>query len=177
MVDFASFTQKIGAVIGSFELLPCMFENGLIHPYQSADIVIDGKVCGFMSKLHPTVREEYDLPETFIAELDFDALLPKHINAQPISKFQGVYKDPSVVIDRSVNYYEVANVLKGLDLEMLKDIYPVDIYTDEKLGEKKSLTIRFFIQSMEKTLEENDIDHVMHQVMEALQTQCHAELR
>lgn len=177
MVDFASFTQKIGAVIGSFELLPCMFENGLIHPYQSADIVIDGKVCGFMSKLHPTVREEYDLPETFIAELDFDALLPKHINAQPISKFQGVYKDLSVVIDRSVNYYEVANVLKGLDLEMLKDIYPVDIYTDEKLGEKKSLTIRFFIQSMEKTLEENDIDHVMHQVMEALQTQCHAELR
>jgi len=177
MVDFASFTQKIGAVIGSFELLPCTFENGLIHPYQSADIVIDGKVCGFMSKLHPTVREEYDLPETFIAELDFDALLPKHINAQPISKFQGVYKDLSVVIDRSVNYYEVANVLKGLDLEMLKDIYPVDIYTDEKLGEKKSLTIRFFIQSMEKTLEENDIDHVMHQVMEALQTQCHAELR
>jgi phenylalanyl-tRNA synthetase beta chain len=177
MVDFASFTQKIGAVIGSFELLPCTFENGLIHPYQSADIVIDGKVCGFMSKLHPTVREEYDLPETFIAELDFDALLPKHINAKPISKFQGVYKDLSVVIDRTVNYYEVANVLKGLDLEMLKDIYPVDIYTDEKLGEKKSLTIRFFIQSMEKTLEENDIDHVMHQVMEALQTQCHAELR
>jgi phenylalanyl-tRNA synthetase beta chain len=177
MVDFASFTQKIGAVIGSFELLPCTFENRLIHPYQSADIVIDGKVCGFMSKLHPTVREEYDLPETFIAELDFDALLPKHINAKPISKFQGVYKDLSVVIDRTVNYYEVANVLKGLDLEMLKDIYPVDIYTDEKLGEKKSLTIRFFIQSMEKTLEENDIDHVMHQVMEALQTQCHAELR
>jgi phenylalanyl-tRNA synthetase beta chain len=177
MVDFASFTQKIGAVIGSFELLPCTFENGLIHPYQSADIVIDGKVCGFMSKLHPTVREEYDLPETFIAELDFDALLPKHINAKPISKFQGVYKDLSVVIDRTVNYYEVAKILKGLDLEMLKDIYPVDIYTDEKLGEKKSLTIRFFIQSMEKTLEENDIDHVMHQVMEALQTQCHAELR
>ena len=177
MVDFASFTQKIGAIIGTFELVPCSFENGLIHPYQSADIIIDGKVCGFMSKLHPTVREAYDLPETFIAELDFDALLPEHINAQPISKFQGVYKDLSIVIDHTVNYYEVAKVLKGLDLEMLKDIYPVDIYTDEKLGEKKSLTIRFFIQSMERTLEESDIENVMSQVMEALQKQCSAELR
>ena len=51
----------------------------------------------------------------FIAELDFDALLPKHINAKPISKFQGVYKDLSVVIDKSMNYFEVAKVLNGLE--------------------------------------------------------------
>jgi phenylalanyl-tRNA synthetase beta chain len=150
MIDFASFTQKVGAVVGAFDLLPCTHENGLIHPYQSADIIIDDKVCGFMTKLHPTVQESYDIPVTFIAELDFDTLLPKHINSEPISKFQGVYKDLSVVIDKSMNYYEVAKVLNTLELPMLKDIYPVDIYEDEKLGEKKSLTIRFFIQSMER---------------------------
>ena len=96
MIDFTSFTQKVGAVVGAFELVPCTYENGLIHPYQSANIIIDGKVCGFISKLHPTVQENFDIPETFIAELDFDALLPTHINAAPISKFQGVYKDLSV---------------------------------------------------------------------------------
>ncbi len=177
MIDFASFTQKVGAVVGAFDLVPCTYDNKLIHPYQSADIVIDGKVCGFLTKLHPTVQDEYDIPETFIAELDFDALLPKHINAKPISKFQGVYKDLSVVIDKSMNYYEVATVLHALELPMLKDIYPVDIYEDEKLGEKKSLTIRFFIQSMEKTLEESDIEAVMSQVMASLETECKAELR
>ncbi|WP_415406315.1 phenylalanine--tRNA ligase subunit beta [Sulfurovum sp. CS9] len=177
MIDFASFTQKVGAVVGAFDLVPCTHENGLIHPYQSADIVVDGKVCGFLTKLHPTVQDEYDIPETFIAELDFDALLPKHINAKPISKFQGVYKDLSVVIDKSMNYYEVAKALNTLELPMLKDIYPVDIYEDEKLGEKKSLTIRFFIQSMEKTLEESDIEAVMSQVMTCLETECKAELR
>jgi len=176
-IDFASFTQKVGAVIGTFELVPCSYENGLIHPYQSADIVIDGKVCGFLSKLHPTVQESFDLPVTFIAEIDFDALLPKHINATPISKFQGVYKDLSVVIDKSLNYYEVAKVLNGLDLPMLKDVYPVDIYEDEKLGDKKSLTIRFFIQSMERTLEDADIETVMSQVMTTLENECSAELR
>jgi phenylalanyl-tRNA synthetase beta chain len=176
-IDFASFTQKVGAVIGAFELLPCSYENGLVHPYQSADIVVNGKVCGFLSKLHPTVQESFDLPVTFIAEIDFEALLPKHINAIPVSKFQGVYKDLSVVIDKSLNYYEVAKVLNTLNLPMLKDVYPVDIYEDEKLGDKKSLTMRFFIQAMEKTLEDTDIETVMSQIMTTLKNECSAELR
>ncbi len=177
MIDFASFTQKLGAVIGAFELVPCTYSNSLIHPYLSANIIVNSKVCGFISKLHPAVQENFGLPETFIAELDFDALLPTHINATPISKFQGVYKDLSVVIDKSLSYYEVAKVLNVLDLPILKDAYPVDIYEDEKLGDKKSLTIRFFIQSMEKTLEDADIEEVMGQIMMALETECKAELR
>jgi len=177
LIDFATFTQKLSAIIGSFELLPCTYENGLIHPYQSADVMIDGKKSGFISKLHPVVAESFGLSETFIAEIDFEALMPKHINAKPISKFQGVYKDLSVVIDKSLSYYSVATVLNSLNLPMLKDIYPVDIYVDEKLGDKKSLTIRFFIQSMERTLEDGDIESVMSKVMNALETECEAELR
>ena len=177
IIDFAIFAQKVGAVVGTFELEPCTYENGLIHPYQSANVLVGGKVCGFISKLHPTVQETYGIPVTFIAEIDFDALLPKHINATPISKFQGVYKDLSVVIDKSIGYYDVAKVLNGLNLDMLKDVYPVDIYEDEKLGDKKSLTVRFFIQSMEKTLEDADIESVMAEIMSALESECNAELR
>ncbi len=177
MIDFASFTQKVGAVIGAFELEPCTYDNGFIHPYQSANVLIDRKVCGFISKLHPTVQEAYGIPVTFIAEIDFNALLPKHINAIAISKFQGVYKDLSIVIDKSMNYYSVAKVLNNLNLDMLKDSYPIDIYEDETLGDRKSLTIRFFIQSMEKTLEDADIGSVMSNIMIALETQCKAELR
>lgn len=109
--------------------------------------------------------------------LIFDALLPKHINAVAISKFQGVYKDLSVVIDKSMGYYEVAKVLNDLDAPMLKDVYPVDIYEDEKLGDKKSLTVRFFIQSMEKTLEDADMESVMNDIMFALKNECQATLR
>lgn len=177
LIDFATFTQKIGAVLGAFELVPCTYKNGLIHPYQSADIIVDGKICGFMSKLHPIVQESFEIPETFIAELDFDAFLPRHVNATQISKFQGVYKDLSVVIDKSMNYFEVARVLNTLALPMLKDSYPVDIYEDEKLGEKKSLSVRFFIQSMDKTLEDTDIEEVMGQIMKTLETECKAQLR
>jgi phenylalanyl-tRNA synthetase beta chain len=176
-IDFARFTQKIGAVVGAFELEPCTASNTLLHPYQSANVLIDGKVCGFISKLHPTAQEAFAVPETFIAELEMDAFLPKHQNATAISKFQGVYKDLSIVIDKSRSFYEVAKVLSALELEMLKESYAVDIYEDEKLGDKKSLTMRFFIQAMDKTLEEADIDNVMAKIMSALELECNASLR
>ena len=177
LIDFATFVQKMSAVIGVFELVPCTYDNGLIHPYQSANIVVNNVVCGFVSKLHPSVQEFFDIPVTYIAEVDFEAFLPKHINAKPISNFQGVYKDLSVVIEKDLGYFEVAKVLNSLALPMLKECYPIDIYEDEKLGERKSLTIRCFIQSMDKTLEEGDIESVMSAIMSALEKECNAELR
>jgi len=176
-IDFARFVQKVGGVIGRFELLPCSYQNGLLHPYQSGDIMVDNQRCGFISKLHPTVQEAFGLPPTFIAEVDLSPLLPKHINAVAISKFQGVYKDLSLVIDKALSYYDVAKVIGGMALPLLKDYYPVDIYVDESLKEKKSLTVRFFIQSMEKTLQEEDIEVLMQDIMNALQQECKAELR
>jgi phenylalanyl-tRNA synthetase beta chain len=177
MVDFSHFVEKLSGVLGAFTLENTEAKNGLMHPYQSANILIDGVVCGYVSKLHPTVQEAFDLPVTFIAEVDFEALLPKHIQATPISKFQGVYKDLSVVIDKEMPYARVREALEGVSLQMLKRFYPVDIYEDEALGEKKSLTLRFFIQSMEATLSEGDIETVMESVMQTLQTECQATLR
>ncbi|HFS82412.1 MAG TPA: phenylalanine--tRNA ligase subunit beta [Epsilonproteobacteria bacterium] len=177
MINFAAFVQKLGAVIGSFELLECSYHNGLIHPYQSADIYCRGVKCGYVSKLHPVVQEDYGIYDTFIAELEMEALYPKHINAEVISKFQGVYKDLSVVIDKETPYHQVKEAIASLELDTLKKWYPVDIYEDETLGAQKSLTIRFFIQSMDKTLQEDDIESVMSQVMEKLEQACQATLR
>lgn len=176
-IDFASFVEKLGSIIGSFELQECTYRNGLIHPYQSADIFYRGIKCGYVSKLHPTVQDAYGIDDTFIAELELERLLPLHINAEPISKFQGVYKDLSIVIDKVLPYSQVKEEIASLDLDILKSWYPIDVYEDEDLGNKKSLTVRFFIQSMEKTLEESGIEQVMSQIMDKLEQSCQATLR
>ncbi|MEA3492019.1 MAG: phenylalanine--tRNA ligase subunit beta [Campylobacterota bacterium] len=177
MIDFASFVAKLGSVVGSFELVTSTQESGLIHPYQSADILYRGAKCGFVSKLHPVVQEEYGIYDTFIAELEMEALMPLHINAEPISKFQGVYKDLSIVIKDSLPYSQISREIDLLAIDILKNWYPVDIYRDEALGEKRSLTIRFFIQSMDKTLEEGDIESVISSIMNRLEQSCQATLR
>jgi phenylalanyl-tRNA synthetase beta chain len=176
-IDFETFIKKLSSIIGNFELRTGIEQNSLVHPYQTADIIIDNEVVGFVSKLHPTVADEFDLPPTFIAEISFDALIPKHINSEPISKFQGVFKDLSLVIDKNLPYNQVATAIKQIELPLLKKFYPIDIYEDETLGESKSLTIRLFIQSLEGTLTDKEIDETINKILDLLKEQYGATLR
>jgi len=178
-IDFSTFVEKIGSVVGEFTLVEAETTNALMHPYISASVVKDGKEIGFISKLHPKVAKDFDLDDTFIAEIELNAILPKHKNASDLSNFQAVNKDLSVLVDNSLSFYEVARVLNSLkDKEpLLKDFYPLDIYSDESLGNKKSLTIRFVIQSDEATLSDEEIESVMAKILELLKDSFGAELR
>jgi len=177
MIEFATFVEKLAFILGDIELKACSYTNRLIHPYQSADVYYRGVKCGYVSKLHPVVQEEYGIYDTFIAELEMSALYPAHINAAAISKFQGVYKDLSIVIDKQVPYSEIRKAIASLGIDKLKRWYPVDVYEDEALGEKKSLTVRLFIQSMEKTLQDEEIEAILSQIMDTLHEMYGATLR
>jgi phenylalanyl-tRNA synthetase beta chain len=123
------------------------------------------------------VAQEYGIPDTMIAEMDFAALLPKHIVAKPISNYQGVYKDLSIVVPESLSFSEIRAALSHIDAPLLKQFYPVDIYQDEALGEQKSVTIRYFIQSMEGTMSDKMIDGVTQEVLQVLEQKCGAQIR
>jgi len=43
----------------------------------------------YIQRLHPKAREDFELPETFIAELEFDKLMPKHVKPGKYQNFQG----------------------------------------------------------------------------------------
>ena len=176
-ITFEIFVKKLSAVLGNFELRASNQENLLINPYQSADIIINNEICGFLTKVHPDVSEDFDISDTFVAEIDFDALIPEHINAHAISKFQGVYKDLSLVVDKHLPYSHISNTIKLLELPLLNKFYAVDVYEDEKLGEEKSLTLRLFIQSLEQTLHDKDIDSTVNTILEKLSNEYGAKLR
>ena len=176
-ITFDIFVKKLSAIIGNFELRASTKDNLLINPYQSADIIINNEICGFLTKVHPNVSEDFDISDTFVAEIDFEALIPEHINAHPISNFQGVYKDLSLVVDKNLPYSHISNSIKLLDLPLLSRFYAVDVYEDEKLGEEKSLTIRLFIQSLKETLHDKDIDATVNTILEKLTNEYGAKLR
>ncbi|WP_456322400.1 phenylalanine--tRNA ligase subunit beta [Hydrogenimonas sp.] len=177
MIDFASFADKVAAVIGCFELVECTVQNGLIHPYQSADMMIDGKKVGVLSKLHPTVAEKYDLPDTYFAEIDLAYLKPRHIRAKAISAFTPMQRDISIVVPQSTTYALIEKALASALPAEVKTFYPIDRYVDDALGDMMSLTIRFVISSMEKTLDENEINAIMEKILDLLQDNFKATLR
>ncbi len=177
-LTFFEFANKVGNVIGKFDLEPMdKIPNDFIHPYQQANIIIDGQVKGYIAKLHPNVANDYDLSDTFVAHIDFDTVEDKFIKATAISKYQASRRDLSFVAPKSLEYKEVKKVINSLDIDVIKQYNLIDIYSDEKLGENESLTIRFVLQSDSKTLEEEDITKVMDRILESMNDKLGIGLR
>jgi len=55
--------------------------------------------------------------------------------------------------------------------------YPVDNYSDASLGANISLSIRFVLQSFDKTLEEEDITKSMDAILDALNNELGIGIR
>ena len=59
----------------------------------------------------------------------------------------------------------------------VKRFYPVDRYASEILGDNVSLSIRFMLQSEEKTLEEEEITAAMEWILTGLREELGVSLR
>ncbi|BBG66141.1 phenylalanyl-tRNA synthetase beta chain [Hydrogenimonas sp.] len=177
MMDLPSFASRLSAVIGSFELRKTENPDALMHPYQCADMVKDGRKIGTLAKLHPKVADRFDLPDTFFAQLDIASLEPGEKKAEGISQLTPIYRDLSIVIPQSTPYSAIRAALEGHLPAVVENFYPIDRYVDESLGEDMSLTLRFVIVPRERALEESEINGVMEEILERLQKRCDARLR
>ncbi len=176
-VSFQSFAQLAADVLGDVTFEPYVPAHGLAHPYQSAAVYQKGKKIGEMFTLHPSVQKQMNLGRTVMFEGDFDTLVYAKVEAANYSKFQASFRDLSILIPQNMPYKQVAEVIDNARSGEIVRFYPVDSYTDEALGDAMSLTVRFVLQSQEKTLEEEDITSAMAGVLEALQTLLGVELR
>ncbi len=177
-IDFFEFAKKVLNSVGKFELEPMQtIDNSFIHPYQNANILIDGKNAGFISKLHPSVANEFDLPDTFIAEIDFETLSNILVKTNTTSKFQVSRKDLSFVVPKNIPYSKIRNAINSIKDTNIKQFNLVDIYSDEKLGNNESLTIRFILQNDKKTLDDEDITTTINNILEKLNLELSIGLR
>jgi len=64
-----------------------------------------------------------------------------------------------------MTYKEIFEKIHSLKIKELVDFYPIDIYD---LGDSNSITIRFILQT-NKTLQEDEINAIMEQILKALE--------
>lgn len=177
-INFFEFAQKVLNCVGTFEIVPMKtIPNQFIHPFQSGIILMNQKEVGYISKLHPSVAADYDLPDSFIAQIDFDAIEMGLQKATAYSKFQASKRDLSIIAPKNLPFKEIKNVIAHINNSNIKQFNLVDIYSDDKLGENQSLTIRFVLQNETKTMDEEDITGTMNQILEHLQSKLSIGLR
>jgi phenylalanyl-tRNA synthetase beta chain len=177
IVDLNWFAQKVSDVIGSFEMKPYTPTHSMAHPYICAKVILNGVEAGELFRVHPGVEEEYDLSHTFMCELDMDCLAYDLIEAKPFSKYQASYRDLSLLIPQSMSYETIKLVIKKHASADVQRFYPVDRYASQDLGENVSLSLRFVLQSDDKTLEEEEITAAIEWILTGLREELGIGLR
>lgn len=175
--DYYEFCDRVARVIGEFSLESFKSEISLFHSGQCAKVLQNGKEIGILASLHPQVALEFGLDSTYLCEVSLESIKNALPQVKMYSKFQKAQRDLSVVLDREIPYYKLKNAIQSLKIPHIVKFYPLDVYYDEALGDKLSLTLRFELQSEVKTLEEKEIEAAIHQVLEMLKADFNVELR
>ena len=153
-----------------------------MHPTRSADIYIDGVKIGYFGQINPDICDKLDVDKpVFAGEIYFDEFI-KHFNDKivfkNISKFPPVERDIAIVLGEDVAYEKVIDCIKKSAGANLDEVALFDIYRSEQIGKnKKSMAFNLIFRSDDRTLNVEEIDSDMNNILAALKNELGAELR
>jgi len=152
-----------------------------LHPGRTADMLLDGKTIGFVGQLHPVVQKQFDLKETYVFDLDLEALLNAEVDDiryTAIPRFPSITRDIALVVDEHVVAGELQKAIIAAGGELLKDVSIFDVYKGDRLPEgKKSIAFSLRYYDPERTLTDEEVTNVHEQVIKAVEQQFGATLR
>lgn len=156
-------------------------QQPFLHLGQSADMVWQGQVIGWLGQLHPLITKALDLPTTWVAQLDTQPLLAMRERQAKIaspSKFPQVRRDIAVLVDDSIAVQDLLVTIRQTGGALLKDSWLFDVYQGDKLpAGKRSLAFGLVWQDATATLADDQVTQAMQAVVAALATEHAASLR
>ncbi|TLD97717.1 phenylalanine--tRNA ligase subunit beta [Helicobacter jaachi] len=171
--------QNIRDEIDSKKLLHTygLCDDRILHPYQSAFVYLKDKPVGIIAKLHPQIALDMELGETFICEIALDMRDFGLKKAQEFSKYQKSMRDLTILIDKNIPFYRIREAIARAQIAYVQNVYPIDVYYDEKLKSQMALSIRVVLQSFESTLQEAQLSSAMQAILNQLESAFGASLR
>jgi len=180
-MDFYDLKAEVEMVLAAARVsAQCVrSERAWLHPGQSADLVVDGRVIGYLGKLHPALADELDLGETWVAELDIAPLLLPYVsNFTQLSRFPSVRRDIAILISAKIDIDQIQASIRNAAGELLIQSWLFDVYAGQGIGAgQRSLAFALLWQHADRTLEDVEIKDGMQRVVDALSQTYNATLR
>ena len=184
-VDYFDLKADLEALFAPRALRFQKAAHPALHPGRCAEVLLDGKVIGFLGELHPRWQQKYDLPlAPVVFEVDADGLQQRNVPAyQEISRFPAVTRDLALLVDNNIL---AQDLLDAFDLEkresaaghLVQAIVLFDEYRGKGLeNDQKSLAFRFTLQDTQSTLNDNNVDALMAGFIEVARKKHGATLR
>ena len=169
--ELIALVKNLGRQLKRTELTLANAEplHGWQHPRNTAVISADGGPLGWVSTLTPVVADKVDRrAAVVVAQLDmgsFAALPESDLSYREPSKFPGIDMDLSLTVPEAVRFADLETAWADVDRSLLTDVTLIDSF---KLGEKRSLTLRFAFSSNEKTLSKEEVQPVVDGIVARL---------
>ncbi|GAA8310303.1 phenylalanine--tRNA ligase subunit beta [Helicobacter pylori] len=173
--DFYSFAECVSRIIGDFSLEKLTIQTPINHPYQSAKIIQNNEVIGVIAKIHPKVIQEWDLFESYYAEIDASKLKRPAMLLKPFSIYPSSVRDLTLIIDENTAFSRIKKALKDAQIPNLSEILPLDIFKES--DNTIALSVRCVIHSLEKTLNDEEVNSAVQKALEILEKEFNARLK
>jgi phenylalanyl-tRNA synthetase beta chain len=139
-------------------------QNDIMQKGQTASILVDEKVVGYVGKLSPTIASHFSINESYIFELDFNSLLKtQNHKYNAFSNFQVSKRDLAIGIDNNIEVTEVLRIIQETaqkeQEKILIKVELFDVYQGDNIEKnKRSLAFSLSFQAIDRTLTDNEIE-------------------
>lgn len=143
-----------------------------LHPGRTALVKLNDTAIGFIGQVHPTIAKKYEIPETYAAELNLQAIIEEKNDAcvyRQISKFPAISRDIALLVDESVTNQELVGTISKHAGKFLQSVHLFDVYQGDNIAEgKKSMAYSLTFINAEATLVDEEINQSLEKVEKAL---------
>ncbi|MBX7125929.1 MAG: phenylalanine--tRNA ligase subunit beta, partial [Cyclobacteriaceae bacterium] len=182
-VRFADLAQQVSHVLARSGLQQVTQET-VPHPLLEYGVqLLQGKrLIGALGKVkNELVRSVGLKQEVFFAELSadllFNAASPKFVMRE-VPKFPEVRRDLSLVLDKSITFAQIQEMVKNTEKTLIRDVTAFDVYEGKNIPQdKKAYALAFTLQDEQKTLTDEQIENVMSRLMTAFEQKLGAVIR
>jgi len=157
-------------------------QNAFFHPGVAAGLFDEEGPLGCLGELHPSLREEYKLPNRVVyAELKLDRLYamprPEAKFTAP-GRFPSVERDVSFILDKTIPFSTIEKAVQALAIPELVRFRLIDLYRGQSLPQDKvSLSVRLTFEAPDRTLTHSEVDDRVGLFVAALKEQFAIEQR
>lgn len=178
--DVRADVEALLVLSGIGQSLVVSGKHPALHPGQTAEIRLDGKMIGVLGVLHPGIQSRLHLDRPVVLfELRLAALRNGKIpNFSEFSRFPSIRRDLAILVDESTSAQTVLDCAKKAAGELLVNLELFDEYRGKGIDSgRKSLALGLTLQDSSRTLNEEDVERVMALVMSALKSGLGAQPR
>ena len=179
-VDFFDLKSDVDSLFNGNQLRWEKVSHPALHPGRSAQVFCDGQAIGLVGELHPRWTQKYDLAASpIVFELEVGVLLNQTLSEyRQLSNFPSVTRDLALVVNQSLSWQKLLDVLKQASPALVSGIELFDVYSGKGIADgRKSLAFRIVMQDTQGTLEDAKVDAVIVSMVAAAEQKFGAELR